>query len=92
MIRMLVNAGASLHLQDHKGNTALHIACQQKSTRCLDQLLSAVHHRTLCELAEIRNFEGNSCAHVAAFVGNTEALLRLQGAGVDIDMKVNRGR
>ncbi len=88
MIRLLVNAGASLHLQDHKGNTPLHIACQQKSTLCLDQLLSSVHHTALSELAEIRNYEGNSCVHSAAYAGNTDAMLKLKGAGIDIDMKV----
>lgn len=85
---MLLNAGAFLYLQDHKGNTPLHIACQQKNTLCLDTLLSNAHPRTLSELSEIRNYEGNSCVHVAAGAENTEALLKLRGAGVDIDMEV----
>ena len=88
MMKMLLNAGAAVHLQDHKGNTPLHIACRHKSTKCLDILLSAIHYRTLSQLAEIRNFEGHSCVHIAAYAENSEALLKLRGAGVDVDMKV----
>lgn len=91
MMKMLINAGASLHLQDHKGNTPLHIACQYKYTACLDVLLSTLDHRTLSDLAEIRNYEGNSCIHLAAYAENVEGLLKLCEAGVPVDIKVREG-
>lgn len=91
MMKMLIKAGASLRLQDHKGNTPLHIACQQRNTACLDVLLSTLNHRTLSDLADIRNYEGNSCVHTAAYAENIEGLLKLRAAGVYVDIKVSFG-
>lgn len=88
VIRQLIQAGASPFLQDHKGNTPLHVACGLPSTKCLDELLRYLHYSTVLRVAEIRNFQGLTCAHIAVQSGNKDALLKLKRAGVDINMKV----
>lgn len=87
VIRKLMKAGAHLHLQDHKGNTPLHIACRFSSTKCLDEILSRVSPSAILQIAQIRNFDGLSCVHMAVMSSNTQALLKLKGAGVDMNMK-----
>ena len=88
IIRKLMKSGAHLHLQDHKGNTPLHIACRFSSTKCLDEILSSLSPSAILQIAQIRNFDGQSCVHVAVMSRNTQALLKLKGAGVDMNMKV----
>ena len=88
MIHRLLSAGASLELTDHKGNSALHIACSFSSTKCLDEILRAVPIEKVIEVSGIRNHQGQTCVHVATEHGNTDTLRRLKAIGVDMNMEV----
>ena len=88
MIRKLLIAGASPHLVDHKGNTAMHIACKFSSTKCLDELLRYTTLRNIRQIAQLRNNEGMSCVHIAVRHGNTDALRKIRSMGVDLNMQV----
>lgn len=88
MICKLLLSGASLNVPDHKGNTALHIAAQFSSTKCLEELALYVPLQTLLEGVRIRNNNGQTCVHIAAQNGNTDVLRKLKSLGVDIDMQV----
>lgn len=89
MVCQLLRAGASLHLTDHKGNSPLHIA-SRSSTKCLDEIFNATANSTILDVSQIRNNQGLTCVHLAVLAGNTEALLRLKRAGVDMNMQVGR--
>jgi len=88
MLRKLLVSDASLHLTDHKGNTPLHIICRFNSTKCLEEILKFVKLNTILEVSQIRNNEGQTCIHIAAQQGNTNALRKLRCIGVDINMQV----
>ncbi len=89
-MRKLLIAGASINITDHKGNTPLHIAAKFSSTRPLEEIMRYISIQTISEVAHVRNYDGQSCVHVAAKNGNTEILHKLRSIGVDMDIQVNR--
>ena len=89
VIRQLLKAGASPLLQDHKGNTPLHIACKLSSTKCLNELLCHMTQLTITRTASIRNYMGQTCVHTAVLSGNRDALRKLNRVGVNMDMEVS---
>lgn len=89
VVQQLLRAGASLNLTDHKGNSPLHIA-SRSSAKCLDEILGATTNSTILDVSQIRNNQGLTCVHLAVLAGNMETLLRLNGAGVDMNMQVSK--
>lgn len=87
VIGQLLQAGASPYLQDHKGNTPLHIACGFPNSKCLTELLRHMTRESVLRAVEIRNFQGLTCLHSAVMSKNKEALLTLRKAGVHIDLQ-----
>ena len=73
---------------DHKGNTALHIACKFSSTKCLDEIVRSVSLERIVEVSRIRNHQGQTCIHVATEHGNTDTLRKLKSIGVDMNVEV----
>lgn len=92
VIGQLLTAGASPLLQDHKGNTPLHIACSFSNSKSLEELLRHMSHSNIERAAEIRNYHGQTCLHSAVASKNKEALLSLKKAGVHIDLQVSIDR
>ena len=87
LIRPLFEAGASLHLTDHKGNTPLHIAAKS-SNSCLEEILNNAPFSTISEVSQIRNNSGLTCVHMAVLANNTGSIMKLKRAGVDMNMQV----
>jgi ankyrin repeat protein len=88
VIKQLLLVGASPFLQDHKGNTPLHIASSLPNTKSLEELLKHMSQANIIKAAAIRNYEGWTCTHTAVLSNNKEALVRLYTADVDMEMKV----
>lgn len=86
VVQSLVERGASLHLQDRDGNTALHVACQQGQTECVSHMTRDVSHSKLAPVLHTHNWRGLACLHLAALYGQHEVmkLLRKKGAELNI--------
>ncbi|XP_029985100.1 NF-kappa-B inhibitor epsilon [Sphaeramia orbicularis] len=66
VVKGLVEKGASLQLQDHDGNTALHVACQHGQTQCVSHMTQNVSPSKLAPVLETQNWRGLTCLHLAA--------------------------
>lgn len=86
VVQSLVKRGASLHLQDRDGNTALHVACQQGQMECVTHMTRDVSHSKLVPVLHMHNWRGLACLHLAALYGQHEVmkLLRKKGARLNI--------
>ncbi|KAL3878319.1 hypothetical protein ACJMK2_030682 [Sinanodonta woodiana] len=82
IVKRLLEAGARTDIQDHRGNTPLHIACQIGDSEIASLLMCNVSTRFILE---IRNFDGLKCLHLAAFHNNTEVIRILLSGGADIN-------
>uniref|UniRef100_A0A1A9W9G3 ANK_REP_REGION domain-containing protein n=1 Tax=Glossina brevipalpis TaxID=37001 RepID=A0A1A9W9G3_9MUSC len=103
MLRMLLLAGADPFVRDHRGNTALHLACRSGIEECVDSLITPFRedeieeasrqysHRNcsirLTQDLELSNYNGESCVHLAANLGFQDILRRLVSHGADINAK-----
>lgn len=86
VVGSLVERGASLHLQDRDGNTALHVACQHGQTECVSHMTRDVSNSKLAPVLHTHNWRGLACLHLAALYGQHEImkLLRKKGAELNI--------
>jgi len=72
IVELLLSSGARLNVHDRRGNTPLHLACQNglKQITCI--MLDAVSNRATPDLLsldqhiESTNFDGETCLHLAA--------------------------
>ncbi|XP_004605999.2 NF-kappa-B inhibitor epsilon [Sorex araneus] len=88
-VRALVLKGASRVLQDRRGDTALHVACQRQHLDCARCLLEArpepgrgsTHSLDL----QLQNWQGLACLHIATLQRNRRLMELLLGNGADID-------
>ena len=99
VVRRLICAGANVLIQDHMGNTPLHCACILGYDEVVHHFLIPVHYdetrqnsykipfQRLPQVSSIRNFEGDTCLHVAAQRGH----LRIVGMLLDTDADPNIG-
>lgn len=85
IVRRLVVAGATLDIQDHGGNIPLHIACRSGDLDCVQAILTPITESELEEarcsyqvyiedhslsyLINMKNFDGQSCVHLASAGG-----------------------
>lgn len=58
VVKELVEKGASLELQDHDGNTALHVACQQGQVETASEMTRHVSPSKLAPVLETQNWKG----------------------------------
>ncbi|XP_071535098.1 NF-kappa-B inhibitor alpha-like isoform X1 [Panulirus ornatus] len=99
--RHLVVCGASPVARDHRGNTPLHQACAQGDIIMVIQLTRPVTvaevinarlsyapaHTAGLLAADLTNYDGQTCIHVAAQEGHKEILQRLTWYGADINAR-----
>uniref|UniRef100_A0A1B6GZW1 Uncharacterized protein n=1 Tax=Cuerna arida TaxID=1464854 RepID=A0A1B6GZW1_9HEMI len=104
LVRLLVCAGASSDELDRQGNTALHLAVQADDLSSVRAIIDPITipetlgaqlqytpfhvHR---EIANVHNYEGQTCVHLAALNGNIEILRHLLWFGADINAKEWKG-
>ncbi|XP_072836375.2 B-cell lymphoma 3 protein isoform X1 [Pogona vitticeps] len=90
LVKLLLSHGASPMVLDRNGQTALHLACEHGSLRCLQELLDG--RPSLLDL-EARNFEGFTPLHVAVGTCNREVVLTLLEHRADVDaVDIKSGR
>lgn len=97
--RALMVAGAIISMRDKRGNTALHIACQDGSTDIVRTLLEPVRYQetmnnnydipyqAIPQDFTIANYEGKTCLHLAALNGHLDIVEILETYGVNLNMK-----
>ncbi|XP_004530309.1 NF-kappa-B inhibitor cactus [Ceratitis capitata] len=105
ILRMLLLAGAEAHLRDSRGNTALHLACMSGDVQCVSALTVPFSSEEINEAqrhfgfsqnkqlsyAEIRNYDGEYCVHLATEAGNLQILGTLVRFGADINAREGKG-
>uniref|UniRef100_A0A1A9VRN9 Uncharacterized protein n=1 Tax=Glossina austeni TaxID=7395 RepID=A0A1A9VRN9_GLOAU len=103
ILRMLLLAGADPTVRDRRGNTALHLACRSGVVECVDSLIKPFYKDEIEEASRqyehrnfsipfspdlnLRNYNGESCVHVAAKLGLIDILRRLVSHGADINAR-----
>lgn len=87
VVRSLVERGASLHLQDRDGNTALHVACQHGQTDCISHMTREVSLSKLSPVLHLHNWRGLACLHLAALYGQHEVMKFLRKKGAELNIQ-----
>ncbi|XP_059155462.1 NF-kappa-B inhibitor cactus-like [Physella acuta] len=98
VVRKLLCAGAEATAQDRDGNTALHLACREGYEDIVKQLLMPVQYeetqentydipfQRLPQDMSIRNFEGETCLHIAVRHSRIRIVKMLLDSGADINI------
>ncbi|XP_060549821.1 B-cell lymphoma 3 protein [Pantherophis guttatus] len=90
LVKLLLSHGASPMVLDRHGQTALHLACEHSSLRCLQELLEGCP--ATLDL-EARNFEGFTPLHLAVASCSRDIVLALLDHGADVDaVDIKSGR
>ncbi|TNN76109.1 NF-kappa-B inhibitor epsilon [Liparis tanakae] len=87
VVKSLVEKGASLELQDHEGNTALHVACQRGQTDCATEMTGEVSPSKLAPVLETQNWRGLACLHLAALNRQHPIMKLLVKKGADLNIQ-----
>ncbi|XP_076147710.1 nuclear factor NF-kappa-B p105 subunit isoform X1 [Alosa pseudoharengus] len=80
----LLDAGAEASLTDRHGNTALHLAAQQREGGMMAQLL---RHGGMAELTDVPNSMGLCALHLAVLANSLCAVRALLQAGASADVQ-----
>ena len=85
IVRLLLDNGANPEMCDHKGDTALHIACRSGNLTMVNEILKQRESRPKQNL-DVRNYEGQTCLHVAVLGGYKKIVDTLLEAGADVNV------
>lgn len=103
IVELFIKFGAKYNLRDRRGNTCLHIACQHGHIQTVIAILESVvslqekdvtENQDLCDiqsLVEMRNFDGQTCLHLAASKGHRH-ILKLLINNYKTDMNLVEGK
>ncbi|KAK3584492.1 hypothetical protein CHS0354_006024 [Potamilus streckersoni] len=84
IVKRLVEKGASLTYQDHRGETALHAVCRRGNLTVVKILSESMKFK---QSLEIRNFDGLTCLHLAVRSRNLNLLQFLLEKNADVNAK-----
>ncbi|CAH2256520.1 NF-kappa-B inhibitor epsilon [Pelobates cultripes] len=82
VVEALVFKGANGELQDRKGDTALHVACENQHLECARIVLQGLRGQLNMHL---QNWNGLSCIHVATLKRDRALISLLMESGADIN-------
>lgn len=87
MVELLLLSGAKFDIQDRRGSTPLHIACQKGFTQIASIILDnfSKNHLSLRQYIEVTDFDGQTCLHLAA-AHNQKGIIGLLVNNYDIDL------
>ncbi|UXI16988.1 Integral membrane protein [Sarcoptes scabiei] len=85
LAQQLLLKRCSLLFQDNFGNTPLHIACKYSLFDMCKLILKTAPKETIAKCLEIRNYDGQTCLHLAAYNYDLKSLelMILSGANID---------
>ncbi|XP_009462373.1 PREDICTED: NF-kappa-B inhibitor alpha [Nipponia nippon] len=81
----LLKAGCDLEIRDFRGNTPLHIACQQGSLRSVSVLTQYCQPHHLLAVLQATNYNGHTCLHLASIQGYLAVVEYLLSLGADVN-------
>ncbi|KFW08730.1 NF-kappa-B inhibitor alpha, partial [Eurypyga helias] len=81
----LLKAGCDLEIRDFRGNTPLHIACQQGSLRSVSVLTQYCQPHHLLAVLQATNYDGHTCLHLASIQGYLAIVEYLLSLGADVN-------
>ncbi|NWI63114.1 IKBA inhibitor, partial [Todus mexicanus] len=81
----LLKAGCDLEVRDFRGNTPLHIACQQGSLRSVSVLTQYCQPHHLLAVLQATNYNGHTCLHLASIQGYLAIVEYLLSLGADVN-------
>ncbi|XP_061602520.1 NF-kappa-B inhibitor epsilon [Cololabis saira] len=87
VVKGLLEKGANLGLQDHDGNTPLHVACQNGQINCTSELIRDVSPSKLAPVIESQNWRGLACLHLAALNRQHQIMKLLVKKGADLNIQ-----
>lgn len=101
ILRQLLVAGATVDMKDRHGNTALHLACQLgnlESVKALTEPVNVVETESasqqytayppqLPQNLEDRNYDGQTCVHLAALNSHVDVLRHLLWFGANVNAR-----
>lgn len=82
VVEALVEKDVNLELQDRKGDTALHLACENEHLDCAKILLRGPRGP---QNMQLQNWKGLSCLHMATLKRNPALISLLLQSGADIN-------
>ncbi|KFZ56848.1 NF-kappa-B inhibitor alpha, partial [Podiceps cristatus] len=81
----LLKAGCDLEIRDFRGNSPLHIACQQGSLRSVSVLTQYCQPHHLLPVLQATNYNGHTCLHLASIQGYLAIVEYLLSLGADVN-------
>lgn len=85
IVRLLLDNGANPEMFDHKGDTALHIACRSGNVTMVNEILKRRQSRPMQNL-DFRNYDGHTCLHLAVLGGYKRIVDILLQSGADVNV------
>lgn len=86
-VKILVEKGVSLELQDQDGNTPLHVACEHGFWECANEMIQNTSPSKLANVLEAQNWRGMTCLHVATLHKRPRLMRLLMKNGVHLNIK-----
>ncbi|KAK3520585.1 hypothetical protein QTP70_027502 [Hemibagrus guttatus] len=83
-VEALMEAGSDITLTDRHGNTALHLAAQQKDREMIRVLM---RHKKAPELSSMHNTAGLCPLHIAILANSLSSVRALLEAGVNVEVQ-----
>ncbi|XP_010220063.1 PREDICTED: NF-kappa-B inhibitor alpha [Tinamus guttatus] len=81
----LLKAGCDPEIRDFRGNTPLHIACEQGSLRSVSVLTQHCQQHHLPSVLQATNYNGHTCLHLASIQGYLAVVEYLLSLGADVN-------
>ncbi|KAM7163654.1 NF-kappa-B inhibitor alpha [Macrochelys suwanniensis] len=82
---ILLKAGCDPEIRDFRGNTPLHIACEQGSLRAVGILTQYCQKHHLHSVLQSANYNGHTCLHLASIHGYLAIVEYLLSLGADVN-------
>uniref|UniRef100_A0A674IZK4 NF-kappa-B inhibitor alpha n=1 Tax=Terrapene triunguis TaxID=2587831 RepID=A0A674IZK4_9SAUR len=82
---ILLKAGCDPEIRDFRGNTPLHIACEQGSVRAVSVLTQYCQQHHLYSVLQSANYNGHTCLHLASIHGYLAIVEYLLSLGADVN-------
>ncbi|KAL3880103.1 hypothetical protein ACJMK2_032372 [Sinanodonta woodiana] len=87
VVERLVSKNARIDLQDHHGNTPLHLACAKGNLKIASVLLESSLRK---QAIETRNADGVTCVHIAALNNHLDVLGILLEKGANVNARESK--